>query len=196
MSRDDNYYDPYGSVPFPAPKDIPLTLWASELVRVPWIGLVDNVDTATWQSPVFDMRPGLRSSQSSGKEGVSIWNPNARFYIQLFGFGLANSNTTNLRLEYSEYANTTWGSVYSAQPNRAVANSGVPNQVANQFVIRVNARVDITSEIMLGTDQPSSVTLTFAPIGEGYPIRYWKIELNFTSIGVAGGTLSLQAAMY
>lgn len=196
MGREENYRNPYGSIPGPDPKDIPKTLWASQTYRVAWQGVVSGTDTAIWQSPTFDLRPDLRSAQSMKVSGVPIWDTSARLYIQFFG--LSGTDVTNgLRMEYREYANTTFGEITQAAPNRAVANPGVPNQIGNDPIVRVMPRTDITSELMLGVDQPDSAIVVFETLGEGYPVRYWRVELLFTYYGgVPGPALAFQAAMY
>ncbi len=201
MSRDENYYNPNGTVPAPAGVNMPKALWSTELMNVPWVGVVGTTDTAIWKTPTFDMRPDLRSAQSMVKAGVPIWNPTSRLYLQIFGLTLVNTNMDTLRLGYREFGNTTWGQVTQAAPNRAVANSGVPNQVARDPVVQVSSFVDITNQLMLGTNQPPSVIIPFTPIGEGYPVRYWALEVIWISIestaGPAGAnSLSFQAAMY
>jgi hypothetical protein len=204
VSREINYRNPWGSVPSPKAKDVPQSLWITERLAVPWSGLgavAAGLDQGIWRSPVFDLRPDLRSANSAKKEGIPVWNPSARLYVQIFNLNFTAATTEDLRLNFAERANTTYGHVYSAAPNRAVGvptppSSGFPNQAANQAVVTVTARVDITSEIMMSTLQPDSAVLTFVPLGEGYPVRYWSIDLFFSKLFVAGPPLNLQAAMY
>lgn len=197
MGREKNYWNPYGSVPFPEGKEIPHTLWSTEAgLPVPWIGVgVAGTDSATWTSPTFDLRPDLRSSQGMKKSGVPIWTT-SYLYVQLGNLINPASATEGLRLEYREYCNTTFGEITQAGPNLAVANPGFPNQVSNNPILRVMPRTDITSEVMLGVDQPDSVVLVFAPLSEGYPVRYWKVEILFTYLNGAGPPIFLQAAVY
>ena len=200
MGREDNYRNPDGSNPSPDPTDIPKTLWTTEVMAVPWVGVVGGTDLANWKSPTFDLRPDLRSAQSMVKAGVPIWNQEARLYVQIFGLTGADTNTENLRLMYREFANTTWGQVTQAGPNRAVANAGVPNQVSRDPVVQISPLTDITSELMLGTNQPPSVILIFCPPGEGYPVRYWSLQLQWQNVNSVAGPsvspLSFPAAMY
>lgn len=199
VGRQINYRNPYGSVPSPSPKDIPVTLWNSNPgLRPPWVGVdVDGNDTALWSTPVFDLRPDLRSSQGMAKAGTPIWDTSARLYVQIFGLTSLAATTQTIRLEYREFANTTFGQATQAAPNRAVPNSGVPNQVARNPVVGVTPFIDISSELMLGSNQPDSVVLVFETLGEGYPVRYWKCQLRFINIdGPGPGVLSFQAGMY
>jgi len=199
VSRQINYRNPNGSLPSPSAKEIPVTLWhTSPGLRPPWVGVDGlNVDSALWSTPVFDLRPDLRSAQGMVKTGVPIWDTSARLYIQIFGLTSLAALTETLRLEYREYANTTFGHATSTAPNRAVPNSGVPNQVARNPVVAVTPFIDISSELMLGSNQPDSVVLVFETLGEGYPVRYWKCELRFLNIDGAGPAgISFQAGMY
>ncbi|MAH47882.1 hypothetical protein CMI37_18820 [Candidatus Pacearchaeota archaeon] len=197
MGREENYRNPYGSIPSPAAKEIPKTLWYTQPgMQVAWRGLQNSVDRAFWQTPTFDLRPDLRSAQSMAKAGVPIWDPTARLYIQIFGLTTTPATTENLRLGYRELANTTFGEITQAAPNRAVANPGFPNQTARDPLVYVIPRVDITSELMMGTNQPDSAVLVFEPLGEGYPVRYWRVELSWENLDVAGPAISFQAAVY
>ncbi len=200
VGRQVNYRNPHGSVPSPAAKEIPTTLWyTQERMAVPWAGLGGgNDDIASWNSPTFDLRPDLRSSQSMARSGVPVWDTAARLYVQIFGLTTADAVTQDLRLGYREFANTTFGDITEAGPNRAVAppGGGFPNQIARNPVVRVTPLIDISSEVMLGTNQPDSVVLVFETLGEGYPVRYWRLGLTWRKINAVGPVLFFQAAMY
>jgi hypothetical protein len=197
VGKDDQYSNPNGYIPAPAASGMPQTLWVTEVMPVAWRGVVGTTDTAFWKSPTFDLRPDLRSGQSMVKAGVPIWDRSARLYVQMFGLTVPGA-TDNLRVEYREFANTTWGQVTQAGPNRAIANAGFPNQIGRDPVVQIGPTIDITSEVMLGTNQPPSAILVFETLGEGYPVRYWSLELLWTNIGSVAGPpgMSLQAAMY
>jgi hypothetical protein len=71
--------------------------------------------------------------------------------------------------------------------------------VTSNNIVRVSAPVDVTSYFMLGINQPDSVVIPFAPLGEGVPVRYWALELNFKKLVVNGFTdplVSVEAAYY
>ena len=201
MGREENYRNPYGSIPSPSAKEIPTTLWYTpQPVAVPWQGIAPGgfSDVAIWETPLFDLRPDLRSAQNDPKVGVPIWDTSARLYIQVFGLLGNVNNTLNLRLGCVEYANAIHGQMTSAQPPRAVAppGGGFPAQIGGNPVIPVTPTIDITSELMFGTNQTDSVVMVFAPLGEGYPVRYWRIRLVWGNERVPGPSITLQAAVY
>lgn len=196
MGREKNYNNPYGSIPFPDGKEIPHTFWSTQGgMPIAWVEESVSLHTAVWQSPIFDMRAYLLSSQTMKRSGVPIWDTSAKLYVQIFNLTALNV-TDSLRLEYREYANTTYGEVTQAGPPAAVPSSGNPNQTARDPVVRVMPRTDITSEVMLGVDQPDSVVLVFDPLGESYPVRYWRLELLWSYLAAGPPSITIQAAMY
>jgi hypothetical protein len=202
VGREINYRNPHGSIPSPAAKDIPTTLWYTpQVMPVAWRGIPigGTDDTAQWDTPLFDLRPDLRSAQNDPKMGIPIWDTSARLYIQVFGLLVAPANTQFLRLGCVELANAIHGNISTPEPPRAVAppGGGFPAQVGRDPVIPVTPVIDITSELMFGTNQTDSVIMVFAPLGEGYPVRYWKLRLLWENIGAAGpNAVNIQAAVY
>lgn len=200
MGREVNYRNPHGSIPSPTAKDVPITLWHTpQPIAVPWQGVDGNGDdNAAWTTPTFDLRPDLRSAQNDAKVGVPIWDTSARLYVQVFGLSTAAGNTQGLRLGVAELANCIHGNVTTAQPPRAVApiGGGFPAQVGRDPVVPVTPTIDISSELMLGTNQSNSAILVFAPLGEGYPVRYWRLRLIWFMTQAGGPPISLQAAVY
>jgi hypothetical protein len=199
--RDDYYRNPHGTVPSPGPSaPMPTAFWRSKKFPVQWTGLAGGQDQALWKTPVFDYRPDLRSADGVQKMGVPVWDSSARLYVMLSGLIVTLANTEDLFLEYREYAHPLEARAFTPQPARAVApvGGGFPAQVANQSVVPVTTWVDATSEIMQTgrNPQPNAVVMVFEPIGSGYPVRYWQIELRFQKLIVAGGDISLQAAVY
>tara|TARA_Y100000034_G_scaffold136171_1_gene211251 strand:- start:1344 stop:1955 length:612 start_codon:yes stop_codon:yes gene_type:complete len=203
VGREVNYRNPYGSNPSPAALEIPTTLWYTQAgMPVSWQGL-DGLgnDVAAWATPTFDLRPDLRSSQNMAKSGVPIWDTAARLYVQIFGLTATATATQFLRMEYRELANTTFGEVTQAAPPRAVGvptppSTGFPPQTGRDPVVPVTPFVDITSELMLGTNQPNSIVVVFEMLGEGYPIRYWQAQIRWLNMGGIGPPIVFQAAVY
>ena len=180
----------------PAASGMPVTLWTTPKQTLQWVRDGDKI-TSSWRTPVFDLRADLRSGQGGAKFGVPIWK-SGHLYLQVYGLA-ANRVLDNLKVLATEFASVNFANVYQAQPNQAVANAGMPNQVTSNNIIRVTAPVDVTSEFMLGINQPDSIILTFAPLGEGYPIRYWSLNLDFSKLvqdGIINPLVSVEAAYY
>jgi hypothetical protein len=117
-----------------------------------------------WQSPVFNLRPDLRSAGGSPKTGVPIWGTSARFFVQISNLVNASASTTQgLRVSAREQASIAYGDVRTGFTS----------------IENVTSPVDVTSDIMLGTGQPDRVILVFAPLGESYPVRFWGLRLVF-----------------
>jgi hypothetical protein len=160
------YRNPHGTLPMPgAGGDIPVAYYQSTKLPLTWsFDVNQNVHQAVWQTPVFNLRPDLRSAGGSPKTGVPIWNSSARLYVQISNLVNASATTTQgLRVSAREQASIAYGDVRTGF-------SSVEN---------VTSPVDVTSDVMLGTGQPDRVVLVFAPLGEGNPVRFWSVRLTF-----------------
>ena len=158
------YKNPQTTLPMPAASGMPVAYYESTKVRLQWVRQSDGSYLAQWSTPVFNLRPDLRSAGGTPKSGVPIWSTGARLYIQVSN--LVNGDpdtTTGLRVESLE--------------SGAIAYGDVRNGFSS--VERVTAAADITADFMLGTNQPDRVIVTFAPLGEGTPVRFWGLELRF-----------------
>lgn len=158
------YSNPQTTSPMPAASGMPVAYYESTKVRLAWVRQSDGSYLASWSTPVFNLRPDLRSAGGTPKSGVPIWNRGARLYIQVSNLLNGDGDTTTgLRVESLE--------------SGAIAYGDIRNGFSS--VERVTAAADITADFMLGTDQPDRVILTFAPLGEGTPVRFWSLELRF-----------------
>lgn len=158
------FSNPHTTMPMPAASGMPVAYYESAKVRLQWALQTDGTYLAEWRTPIFNLRPDLRSAGGTPKSGVPIWNRTARLYVQVSNLINGGADTTTkLRVESLEYGAIAYGDV------RNGFNS----------VERVTAAADITADFMLGTNQPDRVILTFAPLGEGTPVRFWGLELRF-----------------
>ena len=158
------FQNPQRTLPMPAASGMPVAYYESTKVRLQWVLQADGSYLTRWSTPIFNLRPDLRSAGGSPKSGVPIWSRSARLYIQVSNLVLSDPDTTTgLRVESLESA--------------AIAYGDVRNGFSS--VERVTAASDITADFMLGTDQPDRIILTFAPLGEGAPVRFWGLELRF-----------------
>lgn len=130
--------------------------------------------STTWSSPTFDLRPDLASRVGNVKVGQPMDDTASRLYVLLTGPGATTFDSTNLTVEATEYvqvfdANPQPGA--GAAPGSAVAPTLVPL-----------APYDVSSNFASGNN---TSLVGFAPPGtalgggEGYPIRYWRLVLNF-----------------
>ena len=168
-------YNPARSLPFPSPQNMPQGCWFSGKVTLTWgappaaPGSSPYFRGATWNSPIFDLRPNLRGlnpqgttqiSPGSGGNSIPIWGWSShRLYVQVIGLqqvagaGFFTPGQT-LKLESSEFAH--------------VSDSGQLQQV--------QPLTDISQQLNTNTN---SAILTFAPSGESIPVRYWRLNLQF-----------------
>lgn len=152
--------------------------WYGTKITLDWTGVAQAPDgvkpagvlyTTTYTSPIFDLRPDLRSSQAGPKQGVPIWSRSARLYIQ---FAAPN----NLVLPY---------------PSGIVADTEEftqPVVVQNAFNapnLEFIGIADVSSLFNTSTVGQKAILAGFYPpgttlgAGEGYPVRYWRIQINF-----------------
>jgi hypothetical protein len=149
--------------------------------------------TAEWDTPVFDLRPDLRSAQAAIKNGVPIWNTAGRLYVQLFGLTSFVDDPTNplptnipatvgLKAEAVDEGNTVFAQLTQAsKPDVFVT-------VPFNSVVRIGPPEVITSSFVFPMGQPPSAIVGFAPpgttlgAGEGYPIRYWRLKVTFSKL--------------
>lgn len=158
------YRNPHTTLPMPpAGGDMPVAYYESTKLALTW-ALSDGVQAATWQTPVFNLRPDLRSAGGTPKSGVPIWSTAARLYVQI-------SNLVNGSV------NTTKGLRVSSTESAAIAYGDIRNGFSS--VQRVTADAEVTADVMFGTSQSDRVILVFAPLGESRPVRFWSLLLKF-----------------
>ena len=167
-------------MPFPLPKGAPTGLWDGGKITVQMAPVPGIALSGAWQSPVFDLRPDLRSSTGGMAEGVPIWRASglsygAKLWVMIDGLNTNNNWCTSMRVTYEDLVS--------------------PNQGDQMRVI--NSPQDITTEFSF-TGNKNAVLLCFSPAGFTYPVRFWSTRLNWTW-GVAPLTLPrfiLYSAMY
>ena len=153
-------------------------IWTSSVQPINWgaPAVAGPVITysGVWKSPLFDLRPDLRSVTAVTKTGVPIWSKSARLFVQFFG--LEGLNNNNLKLYATEYANVNLGE------GSATANP-------TGIVPAISAPIDVSSVLSFAADTaPGSAILGYAPYsaslggGEGYPVRFWYLQLNLIKI--------------
>ncbi len=165
FSTQGQFRNPAQTVPLPQPANMPVGCWFGNRISITLkpTSAVDADSEVFWASPIFDLQPQLRGLNPSGTSttqgntgpnAVPIWGGGGRLHIQISNLRSSNTSLTNLKLTSSEFAN--------------VSDSGKLAQAL--------ATSDITSQLQQETD---SVILHYAPIGEGIPVRYWRVKLRF-----------------
>ena len=159
---------------------LPPQVWTQSVQPLAWgaatVVLPAVTYTATWKSPLFDLRPDLRSAIAAPKVGIPIWTRAGRLYVQFFGLeGLSNEN---LKMFATEFGNLNLG---ESTPGAA----GGPTAI----VPAISAPIEVTSVLSFAAPAaPGSAVLGYAPYsaslggGDGYPIRYWYLVLTFVKI--------------
>ena len=222
--RSEQYRNPEGTLPFPAAKEIPRPVWTQPRIGITFTGqIVGPIDllppgylyTGTWDSPWYDLRPDLRSSESQPKLGVPIWERNTRMYVVLSGAngvspGYTVANKSATLTQFFEPVSLDPGQTVAAAPG---GNAAVP---APQSAVPSSAPVNVSSTFFPALPAPSlgltsslgvfSPPGTFSGNGEGYPVRFWRIRLVFTQflpqvnpgppIPIPPDNLQIQAAYY
>jgi len=200
-------FNPARSLPFPKPKNMPQGCWFSGAVRLPWAapplplgpGEAPYFRGVLWASPIFDLRPNLRGLKPQGTTQISpgssgnaipIWGwSNHMLYIQVSNIinGAAEGIAPVIPPGFFVPGQTLkvlaseWGHVSDSGQLRQVLPSS-----------------DITSQFNTGTD---SAVITVRPVGEGLPIRYWRVNLQFivtdqSTAGAQPTTLNVHAGYY
>ena len=155
---------------------IPQPVWTSDPKSLVWgqahiFNAVFVRYTAVWKSPLFDLRPDLRSQTSVTKIGIPVWSRSSRLYVQFFG--LEGSNNENLTMLAVEHANINIGE----------GGGGVGGPVA--VVPATSVGTDVSSVLWgASATAPGSAILGYSPYssglggGDGYPVRFWYLTLN------------------
>ncbi len=161
FSTQGQFRNPAQTMPLPQPTNMPVGAWFGNRVAITLkpSSEPDAESEVYWSSPIFDLQPELRGLNPSGTTGgsptaIPIWGSGGRLHIQIGNLRASAAQLTNLKLTSSEFAHIS----DSAKCVQALATS------------------DITSQIQQETD---SVILHYAPIGEGIPVRFWRVKLRF-----------------
>jgi hypothetical protein len=120
-----------------------------------------SVRTATWGTPLFDLRPDLRASQGRVNRGTPVWRGGlgggGHLWVQITGLNtVAVGATPGLRVRMQEF-----GHVYDGNA-----------------VVSITPNIDVTRSVVHG-GQAASVILPIMPPGDGYPVRYWRVTFTF-----------------
>jgi hypothetical protein len=220
FGRSDQYRNPNGTLPLPSAQDIPRPQWYSGNLNWKWKLnriIEENDDNALvpgfeyiyqWTSPAFDLRPDLRSGQAGPKAGVPIWSSAARLYLQVSSSAQGGGVQPSLVLQnYTAQARDYVANTYNfsdtkGRPSEGInAGWGLQSTSLTDVASKFNPAPNATS--VLAGFAPPGTTLGF---GDGYPVRYWRLEITFTILVPSGLPLPvnplpapavvMQASMY
>lgn len=221
------YRNPDVTLPLPGAENIPVPIWEEtdtvlnwgSNIAGTWSGPVQVANAAgagldywqgglyqqSWSTPIFDLRPDIRSGQGAIKNGVPMWRQGARLFVQLSDLQSGSaSRLGGFRLVAREHGNTTFAIITARHHPEGATNS----------VVLTTTNVDIGAQVVMPAAQPASMILTVSPQGTATsgsgetPLRYWRfilvMEIRSTGSVAAGPVftptqptaLKLQAAVY
>lgn len=202
FGRSPLYDNPEVTLPMPSPVEIPRPQWYADKQRFRWTAtpfpfgggpIPPGIEyRAQWTSPAFDLRADLRSAQAAAKDGVPIWSTASRLYFQVATANPGNGSqplisTLGLSVTATDFVNTT----FNFSSDRALAD-GVTGGAG---LLRLSTR-NVSAEFM-AIAPATSILAGFAPpgttlgAGEGYPVRYWRLRLEFIVYFVSDPPLPL-----
>jgi len=155
--KNSNYlYNPNGTMPFPRPSGMPVGFWDGGIASLLPTTASDPEywREARWRSPLFDLRPDLRSMTGGDAKGVAIW-ATGKLFALVNNLRATTAATEGLKVTVREFCS----------PNR-------PEQI-----FQVTDPVDV-SESFVTVERPAT-TLEFYPLNSGQPIRFWQVEMLF-----------------
>ncbi len=191
------YRNPGQTIPSPLPTDMPVGLWRGERIsQDSWTANPPDDPAIRWRlewaSPVFDMRPDLRStsenrSNNTGPNGVPIWGGNA------WASGVHLWLDTQMLGQNAPFV---------GQPDYRGVEVLLTEEAHPMDLTQLTTILpfqDVTASF--ANAGQSNVTI-YSPWGTGNPIRYWRLRLRFqirnntTFVGPLPPVLVTQAAMY
>ena len=164
-----NTRNPTGSIPRPSPTDMPVGGWIGAATLVSnWTA---NPDPATlwrtfWSSPLFDLRPDLGA--------LSDNRANARVSALPIWRAAGQNIASQLFVQISTLPVITGWKITSVEDAHICD--------ATQAV-SITAPEDVTSQF---SSMGVAALLTYHPHGDGYPVRYWRLRLQFDVLANMG----------
>lgn len=162
------YNNPGGTMPGPGGSSLPASVWNGSRNMITWTTVADVNDpvefTASWSTPVFDMRPDL-GSVSENRSNITgakpLWNPSAQIWVQ---FTLTDEVALSTRYSGLEIIAQEWAHVINLQEIAPVTDlQDVTAEFTNTFV---------------DANGNNNSLLGWYPIGDGNPVRYYQLRLT------------------
>lgn len=207
FGRSDAYSNPEGMLPMPPPASTswPAPQWFTQKISFTWelVATIDGTDPDevyptgwlyryVWNTATFDLRPDLRSGNASPKDGIPMLSPAARLMLQLTrsANGTASQpllSSDGLYVEAVDWVNN----VTNYSSDRRTADGGITGGaglIPGNAVNVTSQFTTVTSTTPTGYVGARSVLVGFAPPGtnlgggDGYPVRFWRLELRFNML--------------
>ena len=171
--------NPASTSPAPSPdlRYRPVGYWGDGApLQLQWqAGASPVVSTATWGTPILDMRTDLQTVTSEDDQAAPLnRTAGAQLFVEISGLS-ANHYGLNV------YA------IHWAHPTFA------------RSLRQVTPGIDVTAQVDTGLD---AALLCFYPPGGAYYVRFWQLQLRFDFVPIGGGIpapvpmISVQGAMY
>ena len=196
------YRNPGATIPLPQPTNLPVGCWFGSSGLLNW-----QVSSRTgfnyeaiWKSPIYDLRPELRSMSSNG------FSTAGTISTASYTGGRSNggySQVTQGRRDNAKNAVPIWNSrgghlliQIGGLTSSATARSGIVVFTSESAHISdpsklVTVLADNDATFALET-QTNDAILGFTPTGENYPTRFWQLTLAFyRQDSVTGGANTL-----
>ena len=173
--------NPNGTMPYPTPDNMPVGMWDGGHINLQVA--VPPGGSAWWRqaeyrSPIFDLRPDLRSMMAGEQRGIPIWrqdglNTHGKLRVVIDGINVGNG-TNGLEVEVREFTS--------------------PNRVDQ--LVQVTDNVDVSDCFV--TRGRSATLLEFYALGGGSPIRFWQVRFEFRWFNVlaASPLFNIYSAYY
>lgn len=162
--------NPAGVFPAPPPQELGPGNYFGPQTPLTFVAGTGNVlFTASWRSPIFDLRPDLRQTGIANPRrdtgATPVWRVGSgaggQIFVQIMGIDGSLATPPN--------AETLTGLSVTAIEEAHVSDM---NQLAT-----VTTEEDITAAYF--TAGKSSALVAAMPPGSGFPIRYWRYTLRF-----------------
>jgi hypothetical protein len=190
------YANADGTFPAPSPTGMPRPqVYMPGPKRFLWTLLLSPIDDPPnpvgalyryiWTSPTFDLRPDLRSGQGAPKNGLPVWSTAARLFVQIMGDPSRGDppspgtqpaiNTAGLAVTSTEHVNIMTDFSTKSRPGEGSVGGADLVQLSTKDV----------SALFVATPGATAIVVGFVPPGtnlgggEGYPVRYWRLQLTF-----------------
>ena len=196
------YRNPGRTVPMPSPQNMPAACWYGTTTARSWAAGAGGVTwTASWGTPIFDLRPDLRGTFQNERRNVRGAPPLVGgFRTPLGAIPMWRSGGKNVGIKLWVTIDGSGGTLDALDLRgfEILARERGASHDLNQMRT-ITDQADVTSEF---ANNGTAVVMIWMPHGEGYPLRYWELGLTFQImansgyVGATGPAICVTGAMY